>query len=95
MGDFEADTRLTGSSGRYTAEISRDWEIWGPYGGYMAALLLRAAGMHSSFDRPGTLSVHFLGSATFETATIEATSGLVGATGRVWATGDRLLASTT
>lgn len=74
MGDFEADTRLTGSSGRYTAEISRDWEIWGPCGGYIAALLLRAAGMHSSFDRPATLSVHFLGSAAFETATIDVSS---------------------
>lgn len=74
MGDFEADTRLTGSSGRYMAEISRDWEIWGPCGGYIAALLLRAAGMHSSFDRPATLSVHFLGSAAFETATIDVSS---------------------
>ena len=45
MGDFEADTRLEGENGRYRASISRDWEIWGPNGGYVAAIALRAAGL--------------------------------------------------
>ena len=44
VGDFEVDTRLEGGDGRYRALVSKDWEIWGPNGGYMAALALRAAG---------------------------------------------------
>jgi hypothetical protein len=44
MGDLERDTRLAGGEGRYTATLSRDWEIWGPNGGYLASLALRAAG---------------------------------------------------
>ena len=34
--------------------MSRDWEIWGPNGGYVASIALRAAGAHSRFDRPGS-----------------------------------------
>ena len=53
MGDLAIDTAGHGSDGRYTARLSRDWEIWGPNGGYIASIALRAAGAHSRFDRPG------------------------------------------
>lgn len=66
MGDLDLDTRLTGGDGRWTAELSDEWAIWGPCGGYVAAFLLRAAGAHSAFPRPATLSVQFLGVARFE-----------------------------
>ena len=66
MGDLEVDTRLTGGDGRWTAELSSDWAIWGPCGGYVAAVLLRAAGAHSNFPRVATLAVNFLGVARFE-----------------------------
>src|SRR4051812_43023883 len=66
MGDLEVDTRLTGGEGRWTAELSSDWAIWGPCGGYIAAVLLRAAGAHSNFPRAATLAVNFLGVARFE-----------------------------
>jgi acyl-CoA thioesterase len=78
MGDFAADTELTPageSEGRtvWTREVSRDWEIWGPNGGYMVALALRAAGQHSGLGRPANVSVHFLGPAGFdESVTITA-----------------------
>jgi acyl-CoA thioesterase len=65
MGDLEVDTRLTGGDGRWTAELDESWAIWGPCGGYVAAVLLRAVGAHSSFPRPATLSVNFLGVARF------------------------------
>src|SRR6266550_8486338 len=68
MGDLAADTDVTCSVGRYTATLSRDWEIWGPNGGYIGAIALRAAGVYSRFDRPVTLVGHFLGVADFETA---------------------------
>jgi acyl-CoA thioesterase-2 len=66
MGDLGVDTHVEGSNGEYTAELSRDWEIWGPNGGYIASIALRGAGAHSRFDRPATLVGHFLGVASFD-----------------------------
>src|SRR6266446_8868396 len=66
MGDLAIDTKVTGSVGRYAATLSRDWEIWGPNGGYVAAIALRAAGGHSRFDRPASLVGHFLGVGDFD-----------------------------
>ena len=45
MGDLAADTAVEPlGDGRYRASVSRDWEIWGPMGGYIASIALRAAG---------------------------------------------------
>lgn len=67
MGDFWADTALTPcGDGSFTRMLERDWEIWGPNGGYMAALALRAAGVHSGRARPANATVHFLGVANFD-----------------------------
>ena len=52
MGDLAVDTEVVGGDGHFTAQLSSDWEIWGPNGGYVAAVLLRAAGAHTRFDRP-------------------------------------------
>lgn len=65
MGDFALDTAVEGGDGRYTARLSPEWEIWGPCGGYVAAVLLRAAGAHTRFDRPASLMCHFFGVADF------------------------------
>jgi len=68
MGDLEKDTRLAsvpGREGRYTAELSRDWEIWGPNGGYLAVLALRAAGVEAGIRRPASFAAHFLRVADF------------------------------
>jgi acyl-CoA thioesterase-2 len=67
VGDLALDTAVEGRDGRYTASLSRDWEIWGPNGGYVAAIALRAAGAHSRFDRPASLVGHFLGVGDFDT----------------------------
>ncbi|MBC7771563.1 MAG: thioesterase family protein [Pyrinomonadaceae bacterium] len=61
MGDLERDTRLSGGEGRYAITLSRDWEIWGLNGGYMAAVALRAAGMEAKIKRPVSIACHFLG----------------------------------
>jgi acyl-CoA thioesterase len=74
MGDLAGDTRIEGHDGRYTAVVSRDWEIWGPNGGYVAALGLRAAGVSSRFDRPASIVGHFLGVAAFEPVDITVTT---------------------
>src|SRR5882672_5576315 len=70
MGDLAVDTKVTGSVGRYSARLSRDWEIWGPNGGYLASIALRAAGEHSRFGRPASIAGHFLGVAGFDTDVI-------------------------
>jgi acyl-CoA thioesterase-2 len=61
MGDLERDTRLSGGEGKYTITLSPDWDIWGPNGGYMAAVALRAAGMEAKIKRPISIACHFLG----------------------------------
>jgi acyl-CoA thioesterase len=66
MGDLAADTHVEGGDGEYLAKLSRDWEIWGPNGGYIASIALRSAGAHSRFDRPASLVGHFLGVGSFD-----------------------------
>lgn len=67
MGDLAVDAALTETAdGEYTGELSRDWEIWGPNGGYMAAFALRAAQLVSGRARPANATVHFLGAASFD-----------------------------
>ena len=36
--DLEQATRVEGEDGRYVAQLSDAWEIWGPNGGYLAAI---------------------------------------------------------
>ena len=64
----------TGAPGRFTAHLSRDWEIWGPNGGYLASVALRAAGAATSLPRPATFSCLFVGVGKFEETDIEVTS---------------------
>ncbi|WCO65690.1 thioesterase family protein [Iamia majanohamensis] len=66
MGDLGIDTAVEQvGQGRYRATLSADWEIWGPMGGYVAAVALRAVGAASPFDRPATFSCHYLSVAAF------------------------------
>jgi acyl-CoA thioesterase len=70
MGDLDLDTRVHGGDGAWTATLSKDWNIWGPNGGYLAAVLLRAAGAHATPTRPASLAVHFLAKASFDEVTL-------------------------
>jgi acyl-CoA thioesterase II len=71
MGDFGADTAVTAQGeGRYQATLSREWEIWGPMGGYVATIALRAVGAASRFDRPASFYCHYLGVADFDVVDI-------------------------
>jgi acyl-CoA thioesterase II len=75
MGDLGVDTAVTPrDEGRFTARLSREWEIWGPMGGYVASVALRAAGATSPFDRPATFSCHYLGVAAFDEVDIAVTT---------------------
>jgi acyl-CoA thioesterase-2 len=65
--DLAEDLNITGEGkGRYKATLSRDWEAWGPLGGYVAALAFQAAGAESPFSRPASFSCVYVGSLTFD-----------------------------
>lgn len=65
MGDLATDTQVHERGDRFVANLSRDWEVWGPNGGYVASIALRAAGAASRFGRPASFSAHYLGVADF------------------------------
>ena len=75
MGNLAEDSAVTRvGDGRYRAELREDWNIWGPNGGYLAAVALRAAGAHSAQPRPVSLQCHFLGVAAFEPVDLHVTT---------------------
>jgi acyl-CoA thioesterase len=59
-------TELEGGDGTYSIALSEEWEIWGPSGGYLAALTLRAAGMHAEIPRPVSYYCHFISPPAFD-----------------------------
>ncbi|HEX6235661.1 MAG TPA: thioesterase family protein [Acidimicrobiales bacterium] len=72
MGDLEKDTALEPvADGRYTAELREDWNIWGPNGGYVASVALRAAGLTTGRARPASIVAHFLGVAAFDRVNVD------------------------
>ena len=72
MGDLDHDTAVEDlGAGRYRASLHADWEIWGPCGGYVAAVALRAAGAESSQSRPASFYCHYLSVAAFGPVEVE------------------------
>jgi acyl-CoA thioesterase len=66
--DFLADSRVErdpGNPGRLRATLSPDWAVWGPNGGYLAAIALRAAMSESRLPRPASFQCHFLAVGRF------------------------------
>ena len=41
--------------------LSAGWEIWGPNGGYLASVAMRAAGIDCGRGRPASINAHFVG----------------------------------
>lgn len=62
---LEEATELSGDDGRYSIRLSEAWEIWGPSGGYLAAIALRAAGLCAQIPRPASFYCHFLSPPDF------------------------------
>jgi acyl-CoA thioesterase-2 len=72
MGKLHEETRLEERDGKLVASLHRDWEIWGPNGGYVASIALRAAGkVAPPGHRPATISVQYLAVADFSEVTAE------------------------
>ena len=75
MGDLGTDTAVEQiDDNRYSAKLNGDWRIWGPQGGYIASVALRAAGAASPFTRPASFSCHFLGVAQFDEVEVTVTT---------------------
>ena len=96
MGDFGEQTAVRAvDEGRYEATLSKDWEIWGPNGGYVAAIALRAVGAHVPEFQPAAFTCHFLSVAEF--AAVEVRVGIARAAKRAVALhftmhqGDRII----
>jgi acyl-CoA thioesterase-2 len=68
--DLDHATRVEAKNGGYVARLSKDWEIWGPNGGYLATIALRAAGMVAQIRRPASFYCHFLSSPAFDAVSL-------------------------
>jgi acyl-CoA thioesterase len=64
--DLDRATSIEGDGGRFVARLSDEWEIWGPNGGYLAAIALRAAGSVAEIPQPASFYCHFLDSPAFD-----------------------------
>lgn len=71
--DLEHATRVDveGDDDRYVAHLSDDWEIWGPNGGYLAAIVLRATSIVAQIQKPRSFYCHFLSSPTFDAVQLD------------------------
>lgn len=76
MADFVADSRVELSPDDphgVRAELSPNWAVWGPNGGYLAAIALRAAMARSRCERPASFQCHFLAVGDFAPVDIRVT----------------------
>jgi acyl-CoA thioesterase-2 len=72
--DLDESTRVeVGEGDRLTARLSSAWEIWGPNGGYLAAIALRAAATRAQIPQPVSFYCHFLASAAFDVVDLDVT----------------------
>jgi acyl-CoA thioesterase-2 len=75
MGDLGTDTTVEQiDDHRCAAKLSQEWRIWGPQGGYVASVALRAAGALSPFARPASFACHFIGVAEFDEVELTVTT---------------------
>jgi len=75
MANFLEDTVVERmDAGRYRATLSPEWAVWGPNGGYVAAIALRAALAESRLPRPTSFQCHFLAVGEFAPITLRVRS---------------------
>ena len=74
MAGFDDATRIEGADGHYRALLSPEWAVWGPMGGYLAAIALRALADASVHPRPATFACQFVRTGRFDAVEIEVES---------------------
>lgn len=73
MSTFIEATRVEGPPEHGVAQLRADWEVWGPNGGYLSAIALRAAGgCAPQGHRPVTYSCQYLASPASGEIAVEA-----------------------
>lgn len=65
-------TALEGADGFYEINLDDRWQLWGPSGGYLSAIALRAAGAISQLPKPSAFYCHFLKSPRFDAVEVKA-----------------------
>jgi acyl-CoA thioesterase-2 len=81
VGDLGVDTAVERlGDGRYRARLDKAWEIWGPMGGYIASVALRAIGAESPTTRPASFFCQYLGVAAFDDVDVQVTTLKAGRT---------------
>jgi acyl-CoA thioesterase len=68
MANFLDDSQvelIAGDPELCRATLSPEWAVWGPHGGYLAAIALRAAMARSRLPRPASFQCNFLSSGAF------------------------------
>ncbi len=71
LGEDTAVEPLDGEQGKFSHRLRRAWQVWGPNGGYIASVALRAAGMSTPLPRPASLSCVFLGMGSYDGGNVE------------------------
>ncbi|HUR78449.1 MAG TPA: thioesterase family protein [Acidimicrobiales bacterium] len=67
MGDLGHDTAVElVEPGLFRGRLNQDWEIWGPNGGYIASVAMRAAAAHAELPRPASFSCQYLAVGEFD-----------------------------
>jgi acyl-CoA thioesterase len=67
MPDFLSDSRVEKNPGvgSWRASLSPNWAVWGPNGGYLAAIAFRAMLGEARLPRPASFQCHFLAVGQF------------------------------
>lgn len=85
MGDFRSQTLPRHRDGhRYDIELHEDWEVWGPNGGYLSALLLRAVGLEAASQVPASYAGQYLQTPEFGSAEISVSCMKAGRQASAW-----------
>ncbi len=67
MGDYVEQTSIEAvGDGDFRAQLAPEWRTWGPLGGYVAPIALRAAGASTDFGRPASFTCQYLNVAKFD-----------------------------
>jgi acyl-CoA thioesterase len=75
VGNLDKDTSVTRTGDHtFVGELSPDWAVWGPNGGYLAAIALRAAGAFTEIRRPASIHCVFARIGSFGPVDIAITS---------------------
>jgi acyl-CoA thioesterase-2 len=81
VGDLGVETAVEQTDEhRYRARLDAAWEIWGPMGGYIASVALRAIGAASPGTVPVSFMCQYLGVAAFDDVDIDVTPTKAGRT---------------